>query len=132
MVMSHRLRIWIASLLCLALVGQTTAFVRLGLCHGAAVSGMVAMSNDIAASARSHDHASHEHEHHGARQDRASNSDEDGMKCPVCASCCHFSALAGSTIGAAPNFEPAASAFSFLFVPRIRNVADGLERPPRS
>jgi hypothetical protein len=132
-------------LLSLTLSAQAMAVASLGGCHQAKT--VASTHGDVAAAHRHHDatldHPAEETDHskhsqhgavaaHGGDADERSTQEGSRVKCAACAACQLCSVLLTAEIVLADI--PAGETVSFLQseVPRLRNVANGLERPPRA
>jgi len=114
-----------ASRLCLAaLAAPATATAVDAL--GARVSGHDHDSDHAGAHAPSGAHSPSHHGHDGAAAD-----DQASETCSLCAACCLTVAVAPQ----APDLIvllPAYAGHAPVILPVLHNVADGLERPPRT
>lgn len=149
----HRFRRYLLLLLSLTLSVQAMAVASLGACHQ--VKALALASANIASAniASVHDHhadqpahraAEHRHGHSHSHSEQAAHvalntdaderpAEDDGrVKCPACATC-HLCSVLLTTPTVLADV-PAGGSVSFVesTVPRVRNVASGLERPPRA
>ncbi len=131
-------------LLSLTLSAQSMAVASLGACHKVKALALLSAQVSVSASHRSHGDVATQHgsahvhgkqgavaAHSGDSEDR-STQDGGRVKCVACAACHAFSvvlptetALADIPVSGSVSFPESAS-------PRVRNVANGLERPPRA
>lgn len=139
----HHFRRFLFLLLSLTLTAQSMAVASLGACHKAKALALLSAQVNVSASHRHHDdvtaHAVSElsHNKHGAITTHGPDSDDstqDGsrVKCAACAAChlCSVMLTNEATTADTPMGGPAS--FPESIVPRVRNVASGLERPPRA
>lgn len=140
----RQFRRFLLLLLSLTLSAQSMAVTSLGACHNLRTLG--ALSSQVAV-ANSHHHESaaslhggplgkHGHEsvadaHGGDTQNRAV---QDGGRsaCAACAACHLCTVVLPSSPLVVDIPVDGAASFPESAVPRVRNVASGLERPPRA
>lgn len=129
-------------LLSLTLGVQAMAVASFGECHQAkalaSVAATVATTHGQHSDAVAHHTAEAGHEKHGAAAaqnfdiDNQSTQDSSRIKCAACAGChlCSVILISAMVLADIPVAELAS--FPESTVPRLRNVANGLERPPRA
>ena len=138
----RQFRRFLVLLLSVTLSVQAMAVASLGSCHRAKAlatlqTSVVAMHAHGNGGSAHHD-ADHGHVKQGAAAvhggDAGDRPTQDGsrVKCAACAAC-HLCSVVLSTPTVHADI-PAGGTASFpeLAVPRVRNVANGLERPPRA
>ena len=148
-----RFRRFALLLLSLTLSTQVMAVISFGACHQvkallSATQPAVAAPAKATVSAHAEHHfgvlttaaTPHKHDrnaHHGtaphdAESSDNSNGDSSRIKCSACAAChlCNAVLPTESVVADIPKTE-LMSFFEFT-VPRVRNVASGLDRPPRA
>ena len=147
-----RFRRFALLLLSLTLSTQAMAVVSFGACHQvkallSATQVVVAASAKAKVGAHAEHHfgasttaaAHHEHDsaaHHDAaphdtESSDSSNGDGTRAKCAACAGCHLGCAVLSADNAAADIPKSGSTAFLEFTVPRVRNVASGLDRPPR-
>ena len=130
-------------LLSLTLSVQAMAVASLGACHQAkpfaSTRMKVAVTHGHHGDVSAHHAAKHDDGKHGAvtahsgdSQDRSTQDDGSRVKCAACAAChlCSVVLLTDTALAYFPTSESAS--FAESTVPRVRNVASSLERPPRA
>jgi hypothetical protein len=136
-----RFRRYILLLLSLTLSAQAMALASLGACHR--MKALVAIEQVVLA--MPHHGSSNAHHHaDSAAHDASSTHDADSgasgtgsgddkrVSCAACA-VCHLASAIPSTLTVAADIPVAgSSSFPRMDVPCARNVASGLERPPRA
>ncbi len=142
--MNHfrQFRRFLLLLLGLTLSVQSMAVASLGACHKAKafasqqvkVAATHGHHGDVPANhAAKHDHGKHSAvtPHDGDPEDR-STQDGNRVKCAACAACHLCSVVLPTETAAAYIPTDESVLFPESTVPRVRNVANGLERPPRA
>lgn len=132
-----RFRRLIILLLSVTLCTQAMAVASLGACHRMqALTAMTAMQ--MMAAPMAHDHADASIAHHAAAMHHADPdgtvpaSDGDRVSCAACAAC-HLSSVILNNVNISTDIPvAAATVFADANLARVRNVASGLERPPRA
>ena len=145
MMFFHRFRRFALLCLSLTLSTQAMAVASFGACHTvkavlsatqlAAYTHLEHEARLNAPAASVHNHGSDAHQDGAASESQSSDSstsEKGRVKCPACAGCHLFNVVlpAESAVADIPKAESAA--FAEFIVPRVRNVASGLERPPRA
>ena len=138
----RRFRRFLLLLLSLTLSAQAMAVASFGACHQAKALALsqanVATSHGHHGDASAHPDTEHGHDNHGVAvahdEDAGDRPTQDGsrVKCAACAAC-HLCSVVLTTetiiadipVGGSVSFPESA-------VPRVRNVANCLERPPRA
>lgn len=128
-----RFRRCILLLLSLTLSAQAMAVASLGVCHRMQA---LAAAHRVAAPVAHHhaDSVAHEHGsmHHADPSNTAPASDDTRVGCAACAVCHLASAMPGALTVAADIPVAGSTRFPLIDIARVRNVASGLERPPRA
>lgn len=128
-----RFRQCIFLLLSFTLSAQAMAVISLGACHRAKVMTTVQAS----APSGAHHHAeaaAHPHTsmHHADSTGKAPVADDARQSCAACAACHMASIIPNDVMILLGPLVATAAIFPNTDVPRARNVANGLERPPRA
>lgn len=130
--------------LSLTLTAQSMAVASLGACHKANALALLSAQLNVSASHRHHQNVSSQldstrgySEHvavpaHGQDSDDDSTRDGSRAKCAACAACHLCSVILTSASITADTPMGGSVSFPESIVPRARNVANGLERPPRA
>ena len=120
-------------LLSVTLSMQVMAAASFGACHR--VKALIEVHQADAPPPHHHDDSTAHHDgsmHHADSSDKAPAGDNTRVSCASCAACHLFSVIAnGVNVTTALPVAGAAS-FPDTEVARARNVASGLERPPRA
>ncbi len=128
-----RFRRCILLLLSVTLSMQVMAAASFGACHR--VKALIEVHQADAPPAHHHDDSKAHHDgsmHHADSSDKAPAGDNTRVSCAACAAC-HLFSVVGNGVNVTTAL-PVAGAASFpdTEVARARNVASGLERPPRA
>ncbi len=128
-----RFRRCILLLLSLTLSAQAMAVASLGACHR--IKAMTTVQEPVLAAAHHHGDAAAHHDgavHHADAVNTSPWTEEARLSCAACAAC-HATSIIPNTETSLPDALVAdATIFPDTDVPRARNVASGLERPPRA
>lgn len=137
----RQFRIYLWLFLSLTLSVQAMAVASLGECHQAkalaSVQANLASTHKHHWEAPAHHHAEHGHGNHGAAvvhdNDAGDRPTQDGsqVKCSACAACHLCSGVLTTQTVLADIPATGSVSFPESTAPRVRNVASGLERPPR-
>ena len=142
-----RFRRFALLLLSLTLSTQAMAVVSFGACHQVkallsatqvAVVSVALASHHFGLSSTAATH--HEHDSssqqgaasHDTESSDSSNGDSSRVKCAACAGCHLVSAVLPAENVVADIPKAGSTSFLEFIVPRARNVASGLDRPPRA
>ena len=140
-----RFRRFALLLLSLSLCMQSMAVTSLGACHqvkalssAAQVVGGAHAQHDARLNAKAVTHhddqssAHHDDAIHDMQGSDSSKTDKNRAKCAVCAGCYVCSGVLPAENLMADISKSKSAIFHEVTVPRVRNVASGLERPPRA
>ena len=146
-------RRFVLLLLSLTLSTQAMAVMSFGACHQvkallSATRVVVAAPATVKVDAHAEHHSGllsiaamhHQHDgnaHHGVafhdtESSDSSNVDSSRVKCAACAGCHLGIAVLPAKIVVADIAKTESTSFLAFTVPRVRNVASGLDRPPRA
>ena len=129
----HPFRRCILLLLSLTLSTQALAVASMGACHR--MKALTAVHQMVAPTAHQHASAAAHHDgsmHHAGDHGKAPTGDDTRVSCAACAACHLCSIILNNVTVAADVPVEASTRFPNIEVPRARNVASGLERPPRA
>lgn len=145
MTYSLRFRRFALLLLSLTLSTQAMAVVSFGACHQVKAllsaahltvgtdAEQYAQPNTVAVTHHSHDRNTHHGDAaHDSESSDSSKTEKSRVKCAACAGCHLCSAVLPAENVVADIPKTGLTAFPEFTVPRVRNVATGLERPPRA
>ena len=146
-----RFRRFALLLLSLTLSTQAMAVISFGACHQvkallSATQSAAPARATVSAHAEHHSGSSttaathHKHDGnahpdavpHGTESSDSSNGDSGRVKCAACAACHLCSAVLPMENVVADIPKTGSTSFFEFTVPRVRNVANGLDRPPRA
>lgn len=140
-----RFRRFALLLLSLSLTTQAMAAASFASCHRVqallSATQLTASAPDqhrsrsISAAVTHHQHGSFAHHGdtaHDLESSHGSKSEKSRVKCAACAACLLCSVVLPTENGLADVPKAASTSFLEFTVPRVRNVASGLERPPRA
>ena len=120
-------------LLSVTLSMQVMAAASFGSCHR--VKALIEVNQADAPPAHHHADSTAHHDgsmHHADSSDKAPASDDARVSCAACAAC-HLSSVIANGVNVTAAVPIAgATIFPDTEVARVRNVASGLERPPRA
>ena len=120
-------------LLSLTLSAQAMAVASLGSCHR--MKAMMALHQMVTPDAHHHADSAEHHDgsmHHADGNGKAPTNDDARGGCAACAACHLSSVILNTEHPVADVPLPGGTTFPHTDVPRARNVASGLERPPRA
>ena len=124
---------FIVLLLSLTLSAQAMAVASLGSCHRMKALTAVHQVSEPTPHHHADSEAHHDGSmHHAESSGKAPASDDTRGSCAACAACHMSSVITSSVIVLAYIPIRGATIFPDMEVPRARNVASGLERPPRA
>jgi len=144
-----RFRRFALLLLSLTLSTQAMAVLSFGACHQVKAllsATQVVVAASVVTSADDHSGLSttaatlhkqdstahHDTAPHDTESSDSSNGDSSRVKCAACAGCHLGSAVLPTDIVVADIPKSESTSFLEFTVPRVRNVASGLDRPPRA
>lgn len=140
-----RFRRFALLLLSLTLSAQAMAVASFGACHRvtAALSAThlgadthtehAVHANMVVATDQKHDsHSHHGDASHEPDSNDSSKNEKSRVKCAACAGCHLLGAVLPAEHAVAEILKSESTHFLEFTVPRVRNVASGLERPPRA
>lgn len=133
--MLHSIKLcrFIVLLLSLTLSAQAMAVASLGSCHR--MKALTAVHQVSESTPHHHADSEAPHDglmHHAESSGKAPASDYTRVSCAACASCHLSIVIPNSVVVSADIPVVGATIFPAKKVPRVRNVASGLERPPRA